>query len=215
MTPAQKAEAEKRDKRRREYEALVLLFGLFAARLADTLSREELTAAGFISAMADKLYDAHADAWQIGRDLSGGAQDGPGAQEAGAEGLRRDEEYLQGFQDDLEKGKYVVIADDAEPDGGNAALDTDAVAARAASYGKALYASTNLGFLSAIPTDASIEWHLEPGADHCDDCLLLAANSPYTMADLPTFPGGNATKCEQGCRCRLSGGGFTGMETTV
>lgn len=40
-------------------------------------------------------------------------------------------------------------------------------------------------------------------AEHCDDCIRLAANSPYTPATLPTYPGAGATECLSHCKCNL------------
>ena len=47
-----------------------------------------------------------------------------------------------------------------------------------------------------------IDWVLGV-AEHCPDCLILAANSPYTKLSLPTTPRAGSTKCLSNCRCSL------------
>lgn len=47
------------------------------------------------------------------------------------------------------------------------------------------------------------DWELEPGADHCDDCLDNADGSPYAVDDLPTLPGIGDTQCRGNCRCTV------------
>lgn len=52
-------------------------------------------------------------------------------------------------------------------------------------------------------------WVLGSGVKvHCEDCLRLAADSPYPRDDLPTTPGAGDTACEDACDCDVvySGG---------
>lgn len=65
---------------------------------------------------------------------------------------------------------------------------------------------------SAANPYGALWWDLEPTAQHCEDCPVLAAGSPY---DPPWIDGGNAlmttpgdgtTECGAGCRCSLSYG---------
>lgn len=49
-------------------------------------------------------------------------------------------------------------------------------------------------------------WDLDPGAQHCADCLARAAGGPYTLTQLVTeigMPGDAPTECDGGCRCSL------------
>lgn len=48
-----------------------------------------------------------------------------------------------------------------------------------------------------------VAWELEPGAEHCDDCLRLAAFSPYPPDALPGVPGEAPTACDGSCKCNL------------
>lgn len=61
-------------------------------------------------------------------------------------------------------------------------------------------ASSLLG--ATPPAPAKIIWTLHP-AEHCPDCLSLAAGSPYTAATLPTYPGAGGTQCRANCKCSL------------
>jgi hypothetical protein len=54
----------------------------------------------------------------------------------------------------------------------------------------------------SLPPNARIIWTLHP-AEHCQNCLDLAAGSPYTPANLPTVPGAGATECLSYCKCTL------------
>ena len=51
-------------------------------------------------------------------------------------------------------------------------------------------------------TTVLISWILGI-AEHCEDCLSLAAMSPFTRFSLPAVPGSD-TKCGGNCRCHLS-----------
>lgn len=67
---------------------------------------------------------------------------------------------------------------------------------------------------------SSLWWNLEPAAQHCDQCPVFAAGSPY---DPPWVEGGNIlnatpgdgnTDCGAACRCDLSYGGAVGGTRT-
>lgn len=51
-----------------------------------------------------------------------------------------------------------------------------------------------------------INWDLEPGANHCFDCVVVASGSPYTLATLNQTPGDGRTECGAGCKCDLRWG---------
>ena len=58
------------------------------------------------------------------------------------------------------------------------------------------------GAISQIPLSMLIYWTLHP-AEHCVNCLELAAGSPYTKETLPTFPKRGDTQCLTNCKCTL------------
>lgn len=73
-------------------------------------------------------------------------------------------------------------------------------------YGEASDDAFWRGWLMTQPSDTLISWRLGV-AEHCFQCLKLAANGPYTKVGgsnpLPTVPRGGATKCLSNCRCFL------------
>lgn len=54
----------------------------------------------------------------------------------------------------------------------------------------------------AANTTGLLYWDLGV-AEHCPDCLILNANSPYTVQTLPTYPAAGATQCKGNCQCNL------------
>lgn len=57
--------------------------------------------------------------------------------------------------------------------------------------------------VEAAPPWVKIYWVPTRGAKHCEDCLTLALNSPYTKKTLPTTPRAGDTKCLSNCKCKL------------
>ena len=54
--------------------------------------------------------------------------------------------------------------------------------------------------------DGRLWWRLDPGANHCNDCLERAGGGPYTFDELVEtvgIPGDAPTECDGGCRCSL------------
>lgn len=74
---------------------------------------------------------------------------------------------------------------------------------RAAMYGQTLNGITWHAKVETQPDDVRIYWKLGK-AEHCDDCIILAANSPYTKWNLPTTPRAGATRCLSHCQCKLT-----------
>lgn len=75
-------------------------------------------------------------------------------------------------------------------------------AARSVMYGNTLDGIALHGMVEALPDDARITWKLG-NADHCPDCIALAASGPYTKWSLPTTPRAGSTKCKTHCQCSL------------
>lgn len=49
-------------------------------------------------------------------------------------------------------------------------------------------------------------WKLDPGANHCYDCITRSQGGPYTLDELVEtvgIPGDAPTECDGGCRCSL------------
>lgn len=75
---------------------------------------------------------------------------------------------------------------------------------RAGLYAERGSALFETGHVSAMPDDILLNWTLHP-AEHCFTCPIFAANSPYTKATLPGYPGEgfHLTQCGTNCRCSL------------
>lgn len=73
---------------------------------------------------------------------------------------------------------------------------------RAALYGLSCEGIAWAGRVEAAGSNDRIHWRLGH-AEHCPDCLILAANGPYTKENLPTTPKAGDTECRTGCKCRL------------
>jgi hypothetical protein len=54
----------------------------------------------------------------------------------------------------------------------------------------------------AANTTGLLYWDLGV-AEHCPDCLILNANSPYTAQSIPTYPAAGTTQCKGNCQCNL------------
>jgi len=73
---------------------------------------------------------------------------------------------------------------------------------RVGMYSQTLQGIGDHARVEAAPMDSQFVWKLGH-AEHCPDCLVLASNSPYTKADLPTTPRAGATRCLSNCECSL------------
>lgn len=77
-------------------------------------------------------------------------------------------------------------------------------------YVDALDSLFSMGALTGTPYKILVYWKLSP-AEHCIDCLTLAANSPYAkpgdgtidLDPLPTVPRRGDTQCISNCKCYL------------
>ena len=52
------------------------------------------------------------------------------------------------------------------------------------------------------PANTEIDWMLGK-AEHCIDCITLAAQSPFNKENLPTTPKAGGTRCYSNCKCYL------------
>lgn len=140
------------------------------------------------------LLGAHTTAAYLGRRLAGnlaplGLQDNQFAQtimfdQAG---------YLSGFMMALSAGKYKLTEDGQLP--------ADLLA-RIKLYVLRLRGAANEAWVRSLPPDTMINWVLG-SAEHCGDCVELAAGSPYRASDMTQFPGDGTTKCLSNCDCEI------------
>jgi hypothetical protein len=80
--------------------------------------------------------------------------------------------------------------------------------ARIGLYGGVVGDAMWRGMAMSAPSNAVIHWRLSV-AEHCADCLRLAAGSPYSPPGiganpLPTVPRNGDTRCLGNCRCYLN-----------
>lgn len=112
---------------------------------------------------------------------------------------------------DLEPGDLEWIRRAAEYEAGfarkfGADIENEALrmprAERARLYGLTVEGVAWHGRVESAGWNARIKWVLGD-AEHCEDCLILAANGPYTKANLPTTPKAGDTVCKSRCKCHL------------
>jgi hypothetical protein len=102
-------------------------------------------------------------------------------------GARAEEyKYLSGFVDDL--------------DSDEGAMDYET---RMGMYADTLAGIFHHGQVEGSPDNVEIYWRMDPSKENCDDCIELAANSPYTKDTLPSCPGDGSTICLSRCGCSL------------
>lgn len=146
---------------------------------------------GFLAA----VQDAYAEAFRNGVSATADdeALDDEAVAAAIADEVEREQQYF---------GRWLEqIFDDEET------MDRDR---RVDLYGQALDGIFGLGAVAGTPGDTLIWWKLTP-AEHCRDCIALAARSPFVKPGsrhpdydaLPTVPRRGDTDCMRNCRCYL------------
>lgn len=159
------------------------------------LLAEEDDPRAFGGRVLDTLTEAHTDAVVLGRGHAGDRAPLEDDDRRFAQTIVDSEtEYLVGFVDDLQDGRYTNE---------NGELDREAIERRLHLYSNRLVGTANEALVLASDLDAMWEWILGVEASHCTDCPEIAAGSPYKAEDLPTTPGQNVTRCLHNCRCQL------------
>lgn len=84
----------------------------------------------------------------------------------------------------------------------------DALASDVTRYADGPWATGQAGYGNALGEwDVRMFWQLEDGAEHCDTCPDLAAESDdaggWSSADVPTWPGMGDTPCLDRCKCSI------------
>lgn len=113
-------------------------------------------------------------------------------------------EFLLGFIDDLDNGRYTL--DDGS-------INEAAVRARANLYVGAMRGTANEAFVESGGAEELYDWILGLNENHCEDCPLIASRSPYTRDANVGHPGGGETDCLGNCLCvwRRRSDGRTGF----
>jgi hypothetical protein len=77
-----------------------------------------------------------------------------------------------------------------------------AIRNRARLYVQKMRGTSGQAFVSASGGDAEFNWVLA-AVEHCDECPVLAAKSPWFGDELYTTPGNGDTPCRSNCKCHL------------
>lgn len=150
--------------------------------LTNALYDGNITVMQWQTAVASELKDAHLAQAMFAK---GGRANMRPADFGRVGGVLRDEfRFLDGFAQDIADGRQSRAQ----------------ALARIKQYGKATQQSYWREW--ALDTEGEIYWRLHP-AEHCQDCIDLANNSPYTADTLPTYPGAGETQCRGNCNCTL------------
>lgn len=152
----------------------------------DTLTEQlydgSITVQQWQTAVASELKDAHLAQAMFAK---GGRANMTAADFGRVGGVLRDEyRYLDGFAQAIANGRQSRAQ----------------ALARIKQYGKATQQSYWREY--ALASRGNIIWQLNP-AEHCEDCIELAAGGPYTAETLPTYPGAGETQCRGNCNCTL------------
>ena len=93
--------------------------------------------------------------------------------------------YLGKFAEDIKKNELAMGIED-----------------RLGMYVETLDSVYFHGQVEGSPEFVKIIWHLRD-SKHCNDCIKLAAGSPYTKTTLPTVPRSGDSRCLSNCKCFL------------
>ena len=144
----------------------------------------------------DAILQANANSHWIGRDLVSGTKTKFGKQDIlKARAIADvDAEYLQGFIDDIEAGRYT-------DDEGN--LIESQIMNRQKLYMGKVRGIAGQATVDNLDVKQKIYWTLGGNEVHCVDCPVLANISPFFKDDLFTTPGACDTPCLGNCKCHL------------
>jgi hypothetical protein len=156
--------------------------------LTKKLAAGKISKATFNVEIHDAIHQAFTDAYAAGMGV--GVDDlTPGDREWVARASNAEAKFAAGFGNDVvakRVGKFGKMSRRG----------------RAAAYGMSVKAAAWNAMVEKQPPGTKIIWKLG-NLEHCDDCILLASNSPYTKLNLPTVPKAGDTQCIFNCGCKL------------
>jgi hypothetical protein len=148
---------------------------------------------GFADEARRVLIRGHAQAGYLGRRRAGDhAPYDQDDTEFGRMIAEEQQEFLQGFVEDLSTGRY---------DGEDGRPMAEPILRRAQLYVERMRGSANEAF--RLASWEPMSWRLG-ASDHCADCLGLAAGSPYEDGELRQVPRDASTLCQLNCACELA-----------
>lgn len=158
-----------------------------AQLLVRKLGDKELTVDQFGDAFDALLWQAHTDAVVLGRKRAGDHSPlGDDDQLLALDIKDSDADFLNGFLDRIRSGD----------------LSESQIRANAQLYINKTRGTANEAFVNASDSDDLFEWRLGI-TEHCNDCIDLAAGSPYGKGELWTHPAMGDTECKVNCACYL------------
>lgn len=132
-----------------------------------------------------------------------------GRQKAGVLGMLSDEDKQVGFFHATQQGQFIDgyvkrikekaarYWDEEKGEWKKGVMNRDLQM-----YASRLRGTASIAFEAYSPDDAQFNWKLGI-AEHCEDCINLAADSPHMKGELPVFPGDGGTDCKTNCKCHL------------
>lgn len=154
-----------------------------------------LTVHGWNDKVDQALLQGHTDAWKLGRQRSGDVSPlNADDHIAGREKKDLESQWLDGFRDDIENGRYTL------EDG---TLNAAAIESRLNLYVGKLRGTANEAFAETSDDEDQFIWELRGAENHCEDCPDIAALSPFTKETLFAYPGSGDTECLGNCGCVL------------
>ncbi|RYZ93548.1 MAG: hypothetical protein EOP06_00470 [Proteobacteria bacterium] len=173
---------------------------LFASTRAEMHDLADRLASGALSVddWGDEVYgllaESHAEAYALGRQRAGRAGLRSADDDFLGRGIADNEvDYLGNFLDDLEGDRYL----DAE---GN--LKADVLKSRLDLYCHRLRGTANEAFVEESPSISVFRWRLGI-VEHCEDCLTMEAQNPYTQTTMYRHPADGSCDCKTNCHCYL------------
>ena len=167
-----------------------------ASGIANKLGAGEISIEKWADDFYETLIQTNANANWIGRDLiTFDATKFEAMDILKGRGLADiDAEYLAGFIEDLEDGRYT------NEDG---SLNMNRIKNRMRLYLGKARGVTAQASIDGLPPETEIYWRLGSNEKHCGECPTLASISPFLPDDLFTTPGAGETPCLGNCKCHL------------
>jgi hypothetical protein len=156
----------------------------FADR-CDLLASRGLDAETWYAEFLELLEAGYRDTYEYGYFVSSGRTPAVAVMDEVGQMVRDLESYYaRGFANEL------------------ADLTEEQIARRMKTYAGRMRGVANGGWVDGVAEDEEIWWVMS-AAEHCDDCPVHEANSPYTKNTIPAVPGDNSTPCLFNCKCYL------------
>lgn len=174
-----------------------------AKRMTAEMVNRKISPHQWADAVHMVLFEAHANASFIGRDLLKGTEFADVDVLRARAVLDTDADYFLNFLDDIVNGRYTDEA---------GSLRFGPITSRLNLYFGKVRSTCAEASVDGTEKDTEIFWRLGGVEVHCADCPHFAAISPFFKDDLFATPGSGDTPCLGNCKCHLE---FTFNDRTV